>query len=160
MPARMNANGNFRNASFERFYSVRINCMSPSDAIGLGHPCNSLFEFQVVHRYVFIWCVGNDVIFQCLWRHSCQFKPQKFSIVFFLGTCAPPLWKRFRHPCLCPSDLQMFFIIFLITNSSYSKATHLHTKKNLNTACILQRLLFKTKAFEIMISKLKFVKRL
>jgi len=54
----------------------------------------------------------------------------------------------------------MFFIIFLITNSSYSKATHLHTKKNLNTACILQRLLFKTKAFEIMISKLKFVKRL
>jgi len=34
--------------------SVRINRMiSPSDA-DLGRPCNSLFEFQVVHRYVFI----------------------------------------------------------------------------------------------------------
>ena len=28
--------------------------MSPSDAIKLARPCNSLFEFQVVHRYVFI----------------------------------------------------------------------------------------------------------
>ena len=28
--------------------------MSPSDAVVLGRPCNSLFEFQVVHRYVFI----------------------------------------------------------------------------------------------------------
>jgi len=34
---------------------VRINrMMSPSDADDLGRPCNSLFEFQVVHRYVFI----------------------------------------------------------------------------------------------------------
>jgi len=24
----------------------------------------------------------NSVIFQCLWRHSCQFKPQRFSILF------------------------------------------------------------------------------
>jgi len=66
MPARLKANGNFRNASLERFYSVRINRMSLSDAVELGRPCNSLFKFQVVHRYVFIWCVGNDVIFQCL----------------------------------------------------------------------------------------------
>ena len=28
--------------------------ISPSDADELGRPCNSLFEFQVVHRYVFI----------------------------------------------------------------------------------------------------------
>jgi len=63
MPARMKANGNFSNASVERFYSVRINRMSPSDAVDQGHPCNNLFEFQVVHRYAFIWCVGNDVIF-------------------------------------------------------------------------------------------------
>jgi len=35
--------------------SVRINCViSPSDADDLGRPCNNLFEFQVVHRYVFI----------------------------------------------------------------------------------------------------------
>jgi len=35
--------------------SVRINRMtSPSDADDLGRPCNSLFEFQVVHRHVFI----------------------------------------------------------------------------------------------------------
>ena len=35
--------------------SVRINRMiSPRDADDLGHPYNSLFEFQVVHRYVFI----------------------------------------------------------------------------------------------------------
>ena len=35
--------------------SVRITRMiSPSDAVDLGRPCNSLFEFQVVHRYVFI----------------------------------------------------------------------------------------------------------
>jgi len=39
MPARMKANGNFSDASVEQFYSVRI---------------KSLFEFQVVHRYVFI----------------------------------------------------------------------------------------------------------
>jgi len=44
--------------------------MSPSGAVDLGRPCNGLFEFQVVHRYVFIvvyiWCIDNDVIFQCL----------------------------------------------------------------------------------------------
>jgi len=35
--------------------SVRINRMiSPSDANRLGRLCNSLFEFQVVHGYVFI----------------------------------------------------------------------------------------------------------
>ena len=46
---------NFSDASVERFYSVRINrMMSPSDADDLGLPCNSLFEFQVVHQYVFI----------------------------------------------------------------------------------------------------------
>jgi len=55
MPARMKANGNFSDANVERFYSLRINRkMSPSDAVDLGRPCNSLFEFQVVHRYVFI----------------------------------------------------------------------------------------------------------
>jgi len=49
----MKANGNSSDASVERFYSVRINrVMSPSDAVDLGRPCNSLFEFQVVHRYV------------------------------------------------------------------------------------------------------------
>jgi len=54
MPARMNANGNFSDASVERFYSVRTNrMMSPSDAVDPGRPRNSLFEFQVVHRYVF-----------------------------------------------------------------------------------------------------------
>jgi len=54
----MKANGNFSNTSLERFYSVRINRMSPSGAVDLGRPCNSFFEFQVVHRYVFIWCVA------------------------------------------------------------------------------------------------------
>jgi len=51
----MKANGNFSDTSVERFYSVRINrMMSPSDAVNLGRPCTSLFEFQVVHRYVFV----------------------------------------------------------------------------------------------------------
>jgi len=50
MPARMKINGNFRDAGFERFYSVKINCITnPSDAVDPGHPCNSQFEFQVVH---------------------------------------------------------------------------------------------------------------
>jgi len=41
--------------SVEWFYSVRLHrMMSPSDAVDLGRSCNSLFEFQVVHRYVFI----------------------------------------------------------------------------------------------------------
>jgi len=53
MPARMKANGSFSDASPERFYSVTINRMSPSDAVDLGRSCNRLFEFQVVHRYVF-----------------------------------------------------------------------------------------------------------
>jgi len=47
MPARMKANGNFSGASIEWFYSVRINhMMSPSDAVGLKSPCNSLFNFK------------------------------------------------------------------------------------------------------------------
>jgi len=55
MPARMKANGNFRDTGVERFYSVKRNrMMSPSDAVDRGHPCNSKFEFQVAHRYVFI----------------------------------------------------------------------------------------------------------
>jgi len=50
MPARMKANGNFSEANVERFYSVTINLMmSPSNAVDLGRPCNSLFEFQVDH---------------------------------------------------------------------------------------------------------------
>jgi len=55
MPVRIKANGNFSDASVERFYSVRTNRMiSPSDANDLGRPGNSLFEFQVIHRYAFI----------------------------------------------------------------------------------------------------------
>jgi len=54
MPARMKANGNFSDASVERFCSARINrMMNPSDAVDLGRPCNSLFEFQVVYQCVF-----------------------------------------------------------------------------------------------------------
>jgi len=54
MPARMNVNGNFSDANVEWFYSVRINCMmSPSDAADMARLCNSPYEFQVVHRYVF-----------------------------------------------------------------------------------------------------------
>ena len=50
MPGRMKVNGHFSDASVERCYSVRINrMMSPSDAADLGRPCNSLFEFQMVH---------------------------------------------------------------------------------------------------------------
>jgi len=61
MPDRMKANGTFSDASVKRFYSVRRNGMiSPSDANDLGRPCNGLFEFQVVHRYVFI------VVYFCL----------------------------------------------------------------------------------------------
>jgi len=41
--------------SVEQFYSIRLNhMMSPSDAVDLGGPCKSLFEFPMVHRYVFI----------------------------------------------------------------------------------------------------------
>jgi len=53
MPARMTANGNFSGATLEQLHSVKINRMSMSDAVDLGRPCNSLFEFQVVYRYVF-----------------------------------------------------------------------------------------------------------
>jgi len=35
----------------------------------------------------------NDVIFQCLWRHSCQFKVQNFSKFFWLGLVLPTLKK-------------------------------------------------------------------
>jgi len=55
MPTRMNANINFSDANLERFQSVKVNrMMSPGDAVDLVRPCNSLFEFQVVHRCVFI----------------------------------------------------------------------------------------------------------
>jgi len=49
----MKANGNLSDAGVERFYSLRINRTSSSDAVDQGRTCNSLFEFQVVHRYVF-----------------------------------------------------------------------------------------------------------
>jgi len=35
----------------------------------------------------------NDVIFQCFWRHSCQFKPQKFSIDFW-RSLVPPHFEK------------------------------------------------------------------
>jgi len=61
MPARMKANENFSDASVQRFYSVRINSMvSPSEAIDMDGPCNSLFEVQVVHQYIF------TVVYFCL----------------------------------------------------------------------------------------------
>ena len=51
----MKANRNFSDASVERFYSARLNrIIIPSDAADLDRPCSSLFELQVVHRYVFI----------------------------------------------------------------------------------------------------------
>jgi len=53
MPARMKGNRNFSNAALERFYPVRINRTNASDAVDLGRLCNSLFEFQMVHRYIF-----------------------------------------------------------------------------------------------------------
>jgi len=57
----MKANGNFNDANVEGFYSVRTHRMfNPTDANDLGRPCNSIFEFQVVHRYVFI------VVYFCL----------------------------------------------------------------------------------------------
>jgi len=51
MPARVKANANFSDTSVERFYQVRMKVdlrliyrmMSPSDAVDLGGPCNSLF---------------------------------------------------------------------------------------------------------------------
>jgi len=55
MTVRMKAHGHFSDTSVERFYSDRINrMMSPIEATDLGRPFNSLFDFQVVHRYVFI----------------------------------------------------------------------------------------------------------
>jgi len=35
-------------------FSQNNRMVSPSDAVNLGRPCNSLFEFQVVNRYVFM----------------------------------------------------------------------------------------------------------
>jgi len=56
LPARMAANGNFSDASVERFYSINQNKSydEPSDANDLGSPCNSLFELQVVNPCDFI----------------------------------------------------------------------------------------------------------
>jgi len=50
MPTRTKTNGNFSDTSVERVCSVMA---STSDAVDLACPCNNLFEFQVVHRYVF-----------------------------------------------------------------------------------------------------------
>jgi len=52
---RVKANGNFSGPSVERFHSVRINrMMSPINVVDLDCPYNSLYQFQVFHRYVFI----------------------------------------------------------------------------------------------------------
>jgi len=34
----------------------------------------------------------NDIIFQCSWCHSCQFKSKNFFIFFDVHLCLP-LWK-------------------------------------------------------------------
>jgi len=54
----MKANGNFSDTSVKRFYSVRMKAyiyrmMSLNYGVDLGRPCNSLFESQVDHRYMF-----------------------------------------------------------------------------------------------------------
>jgi len=59
MPARIAANGNISDASVERFYSVRINHMMSSVTL-MTWVAPMTFEFQVVHRYVFI------VVYFCL----------------------------------------------------------------------------------------------
>jgi len=41
----------------------------------------------------------NDVIFQCLWRHSCQFKPQIFF--YFLDIYFAPHFEK-RSPTYAP----------------------------------------------------------
>jgi len=47
MPARMKANGNFSDASFERLHSVKTNrMMSPSDAVDLGRPVTTYLNFR------------------------------------------------------------------------------------------------------------------
>ena len=47
MPARMKADGNFSDASVERFYSVTINRMvSPSNAVDLGRPVTAYLNFR------------------------------------------------------------------------------------------------------------------
>ena len=58
------------------------------------------------HMVKFIWCICNDVMFQCLWRHSCQFKRQKFCIIFWRALVPPTLIK-------VPPPMQ-FMKIFLI----------------------------------------------
>jgi len=43
----MKAQGNCSDVILERLDSISINrAMSPRDAVDLGRPCNSLFEFQ------------------------------------------------------------------------------------------------------------------
>jgi len=70
---RTKANRKFRDAGVERFYSVKINrTMNPSDAVDLGHPCNCQFEFQVVHRYIFI--VVSFCLKQCSMDHDMVYR--------------------------------------------------------------------------------------
>jgi len=42
----MRANGNVSDASVERFYSIRINRMRPSDAVDLGRPVTAYWSFR------------------------------------------------------------------------------------------------------------------
>jgi len=46
MPARIKAIGNCSDARVERFYLVRINRMSPSDAVDLGRPVTTYLNFR------------------------------------------------------------------------------------------------------------------
>jgi len=56
IPARMKAYRNFSDASVEQFHSVSQKklMMSLSDFDEVDRPCNSLFEFQEIHRFVYI----------------------------------------------------------------------------------------------------------
>jgi len=70
--------------------------------------------------------IGNDVIFQCLSRHSCQFKPQKCPIVFQRALVptnlkkVPPPMVEFKDALTLdigyPSSLESSFVIEIQTH--------------------------------------------
>jgi len=49
----------------------------------------------------------NDVIFQWMWHHSCQFQSQKFSSFFYVHLCPPNL--KIVPPPMCRLPVKQMF---------------------------------------------------
>ena len=74
----------------------------------------------------------NDVIFYCLWRHSCQFKPHKLFIVFLFAFVPPPTLRKVPPPMTKPIPSPRGSFSGLSIPKQSTKPTQIETWNTIN----------------------------